>query len=205
MSRLRHGVKHRMAGGLTSKPQWNAGGSQNAAKEAEEKKKGGRVHGEGEHAKKRHDRPKRERGGVVQRAKGGVVGHAGHHPYGKDHDGGTHADGVHVDGTGGKASHKMTKRAHGGVIHHKHHHAKHSEHPHHDLHPHNYKRGGAVHDGIEHPDGDVHHESSHRAHRARGGRLRGEGVGAERTPLTGASKIREVTPGELPPHGIRSD
>jgi hypothetical protein len=51
----------------------------------------------------------------------------------------------------------------------------------------------------------VHHESSHRAHRARGGRLRGEGVGAERTPLTGASKIKEVVPGELPPHGIRSD
>jgi hypothetical protein len=173
MSRLRHERKHRMAGGMTSKPQWNAGGSQNAAKEAEELKKGGRAkhHGEGEHAKKRHDRPKRERGGVVQRAKGGGVHHAAHSPEGKHHDGGTHHDGMHVDGTGGEKTHK---RAHGGALNK----PVHEGHPHHMLHPHK---------------------------RARGGRLRGEGMGAERTPLTSAAKIREVTPGELPPHGVRSD
>lgn len=67
MSRARHHAK-RAAGGLTSKPQWNAGGTQNAAKEAEELRKGGKVHhhGEGEESKKRHDRPKRARGGRMR-------------------------------------------------------------------------------------------------------------------------------------------
>ena len=68
MSRARHHAK-RAAGGLTSKPQWNAGGTQNAAKEAEELRKGGKVghqHGEGEKSKPRHDRPKRARGGRLR-------------------------------------------------------------------------------------------------------------------------------------------
>ena len=73
MSRARHHAK-RAAGGLTSKPQWNAGGTQNAAKEAEELKKGGKVHhhGEGEESKKRHDRPKRARGGRMRGASAGA-------------------------------------------------------------------------------------------------------------------------------------
>ena len=65
MSRARH--KMRADGGrLSSEPKWNAGGEQNAAKEAEEKKKGGRVHhhAEGEEGKKRAD--KRARGGHVK-------------------------------------------------------------------------------------------------------------------------------------------
>lgn len=65
MSRLRH--KERADGGrLSSEPKWNAGGEQNAAKEAEERKKGGRVkhhEAEGEDSKKRMD--KRARGGKV--------------------------------------------------------------------------------------------------------------------------------------------
>lgn len=70
MSRARH--KMRAEGGrLSSEPKWNAGGEQNAAKEAEEKKRGGRVHekAEGEKAEKRMDR--KERRG---RAKGGRIG-----------------------------------------------------------------------------------------------------------------------------------
>jgi len=197
MSRLRHGHKHRMAGGMTSKPQWNAGASQNAAKEAEELKKGGKVHahGEGEHAKKRHDRAKRRAaGGTIARKHGGhVAARAEHTAYGKKHKE-FHVDGMSLDGTGAK----MPKRKHGGY----------------------------VHDGVEHPDGDVKHEKG-RAHvgavhhhkhgghvhdehehhhkRARGGRLRGEGVGADRTPLSQAAKIKEIVPDETPAHGIRSD
>lgn len=74
MSRLRH--KERADGGrLSSEPKWNAGGEQNAAKEAEERKKGGRVHheAEGEHAKKRMD--KRARGGPIALKKGGKAEH----------------------------------------------------------------------------------------------------------------------------------
>ena len=68
MSRARHKEKMRADGGrLSSEPKWNAGGEQNAAKEAEEKKKGGRVkhEAEGEPAKKRADHKKRARGGRI--------------------------------------------------------------------------------------------------------------------------------------------
>lgn len=64
MSRARHAMKK--ADGGSVEPKWNAGGTQNAAKEAEEKKKGGRVHGEGESSKARADRPKRARGGRMR-------------------------------------------------------------------------------------------------------------------------------------------
>ena len=74
MSRARH--KMRADGGrLSSEPKWNAGGEQNAAKEAEEKKRGGRVHGEGEEAKKRADHKKRARGGPVALKRGGKAEH----------------------------------------------------------------------------------------------------------------------------------
>lgn len=69
MSRARHKEheKKRADGGrLSSEPKWNAGGEQNAAKEAEERKKGGRVkhhEAEGEEGHKRMD--KRARGGKV--------------------------------------------------------------------------------------------------------------------------------------------
>jgi hypothetical protein len=89
MSRARHKEheKHRAEGGrLSSEPKWNAGGEQNAAKEAEERKKGGRVkhhEAEGEEGKKRMD--KRARGGKMEhekkkehehkgRARGGRIG-----------------------------------------------------------------------------------------------------------------------------------
>ena len=36
----------------------------------------------------------------------------------------------------------------------------------------------------------------HEKHLAKGGRVKGEGVGANRTPLSTAAKISEVTPGE---------
>ena len=74
MSRARHKEHKRAEGGrLSSEPKWNAGGEQNAAKEAEEKKRGGRVHGEGEHAKKRMDH--KARGGAVARKHGGKAEH----------------------------------------------------------------------------------------------------------------------------------
>lgn len=66
MSRARHKERAR-GGGLSSEPKWNAGGEQNAAKEAEERKRGGKV--EGEEGKKRMDRGRR--GG---RARGGRIG-----------------------------------------------------------------------------------------------------------------------------------
>ena len=113
MSRSRH--KMRASGGkLSSKPVWNAGGEQNAAKEAEELRHGGKaehMHAEGDGAKKRADR----------RARGGKVEHMKMH------------------------------------------------------------------------------------HRAKGGRLRGEGVGADRMPLSSAAKIKEVTKGEEPVEGVKSD
>ena len=114
MSRARH-----KANGGPIKQVWNAGGEQNASKEAEELKKGGRVHGEGESAKARSDRPKRARGGKVT---------------------------------------SVT---------------------------------------------DVkHHSMEHmKPHRAAGGRLRGEGTGADMKPLTTASKVKHITPGETPESG----
>ena len=114
MSRARH--KKAMGGSV--KPVWNAGGEQNTAKEAEERKHGGKVHahGEGEEAKARHDRPKRKRGGKVE-----------------------------------------------------------------------------------------HEEPKHEKHRAKGGRVRGEGVGADRMPLSSAAKIKEVTPGEAGEDSAKSD
>jgi hypothetical protein len=85
MSRARH--KERAAGGrLSSEPKWNAGGEQNAAKEAEERKKGGRVkhhEAEGEEAKKRHDRKERARGGAVAAFKHG--GKAEHESKAEEH------------------------------------------------------------------------------------------------------------------------
>lgn len=81
MSRARH-KEHKMradGGRLSSEPKWNAGGEQNAAKEAEERKKGGRVkhhEAEGEHAKKRMD--KRARGGIIARKHGGKAEHEEH-------------------------------------------------------------------------------------------------------------------------------
>ena len=71
MSRARHRAK----GGAVKKD-FYAGGESNVAKEAEEKKHGGKVvEGEGEKGKKRHDRAARARGGAVPgRARGGGVG-----------------------------------------------------------------------------------------------------------------------------------
>ena len=67
MSRARH-----KANGGPVKQVWNAGGEQNAAKEAEERKKGGRVHAhvEGDSAKMRADKPKRRASGGRVRGEG---------------------------------------------------------------------------------------------------------------------------------------
>lgn len=113
MSRARHAKR---ANGGSLKPDWNAGEEQNVAKEAMEKKRGGRVHGEGEKAKERHDRAKRASGGSV------------------------------------------IERKHGGKA-------------------------------EEHEEKKMHH-------RARGGRLRGEGVGANLTPLSTAARVKHITKGE---------
>ena len=86
MSRSRH--MKRAKGGSTKETVY-AGGGSNVLKEAEERKRGGHVEGEGEHSKHRAD--KRARGGKVD-------GHPKHH-----------AD-------GGKAHHAhMHKRARGGA------------------------------------------------------------------------------------------
>ena len=63
MSRARH--KRAMGGKATV----YAGEGSNVLKEAEERKRGGRIEhmeGEGEKAKERHDRPKRAKGGRVK-------------------------------------------------------------------------------------------------------------------------------------------
>ena len=107
MSRARHKEHKRAEGGrLSSEPKWNAGGEQNAAKEAEEKKKGGRVHGEGEHSKHRADK----------RARGGHVKHHGkveHEHHGKvEHEHKKHGGKVHQ-----KEEHPAEELKHGGHAH----------------------------------------------------------------------------------------
>lgn len=115
MSRARH--KMRADGGKLNapgKPVWNAGEEQNAAKEAEEKKRGGGVHhADGESAKKRADHKERKRGGHVK---------------------------------------SEEKKEHKGKV---------------------------------------------------PGRARGGGIGADRTPLTTAAKVKHVTSGELPEEGVK--
>lgn len=105
MSRARHKEHKRAEGGrLSSEPKWNAGGEQNAAKEAEEKKRGGKVkhHAEGEHAKHRAD--KRARGGHVKKEMEE-----------RKHGGGVHeGDGVHKEVKKHSFMHKG--RARGGRI-----------------------------------------------------------------------------------------
>lgn len=64
-------ARHKRENGGPVKADWNAGESQNAAKEAVEKRKGGKVMGDGEKSKSRSDRPSRARGG---RLKGAGVG-----------------------------------------------------------------------------------------------------------------------------------
>ena len=76
MSRHRHEMRKRAEGGkLSSEPKWNAGGTQNAAKEAEEKKRGGKVHHHAEGEKAKHRADKRARGGKMceERKHGGHV------------------------------------------------------------------------------------------------------------------------------------
>lgn len=86
MSRARHHEHKRARGGAT-KPVWEAGGGTNAAKEAEEKKHGGKVHhGEGEKPKHRADK----------RARGGKVGE--HEIHGVKKESMKHHHGMHIPG-----------------------------------------------------------------------------------------------------------
>ena len=48
-------------------------------------------------------------------------------------------------------------------------------------------------------------KAEHEKHRAKGGRVKGEGVGANLTPLSTAARIREVTKGEEPEDSPKSD
>jgi hypothetical protein len=107
MSRHRHKMRA-SGGGLSSKPEWEAGGNSNEAKEAEEKKRGGKVHkAEGEHAKHRAD--KRARGGKAgggeceERARGGHV------------SGGNHATEIH-EVKHHSMKHNPRGRARGGKV-----------------------------------------------------------------------------------------
>jgi hypothetical protein len=52
-------------------------------------------------------------------------------------------------------------------------------------------RGGKV----EHEE--LKHGGKAEKHRAKGGRVKGEGIGANLTPLSTAAKIKEVTKGEI--------
>jgi hypothetical protein len=91
MSRARHKAR-----GGSTKPVWEAGGGTDAAKEAEEKKHGGKVHhGEGE--KPKHHGAKRARGGKVEHEIHGVKKesmkhHHGMHVPGRRRGGGVGAD-----------------------------------------------------------------------------------------------------------------
>ena len=136
MSRSRHEMKKRASGGgLSSEPKWNAGGEQNAAKEAEERKRGGKVHqADGEHAKKRMDRKERARGGALNKPDTGALA---------------------------REEEKDNKEK---------------------SNPEELKRGGKTR-----------------------GRARGGGIGADRTPLTTAAKVKHVTSGELAEEGVPSD
>ena len=116
MSRARHKMRA-SGGGLSSKPEWEAGGNSNAAKEAEEKKHGGKVHhAEGEHGKKRAD--KRARGGHVSK-------HEGHH--GKHHSMHMHVHHkkkggeveCHADGGSVGSPHEMHEVKHHSMKHHR--------------------------------------------------------------------------------------
>ena len=94
MSRARHQMK-RAAGG---KATVYAGAGSNVLKEAEERRKGGRIHlhAEGEKAKERADRPKRARGGHVEHTGKVEHEHAGkvehHHVRGRKRGGGIGAN-----------------------------------------------------------------------------------------------------------------
>lgn len=136
MSRARH-KEHKMrasGGGLSSEPKWNAGEEQNAAKEAEERKRGGKLKAEGEESKKRMDRKERKRGGVLNKPLTGAMSRK--------------------EPMGDKEK----------------------------SNPEELNRGGAAR-----------------------GRARGGGIGADRTPLTTAAKIKLVTKGEDGEDEVKSD
>lgn len=97
MSRARHHEKKRAKGGAMkehAKPEWEAGGSSNAAKEAEERKHGGHV-GEGE--KPHHGAHKRARGGHVEEPHHAVKEKSMHHRHGMRVPGRKRGGGVGAD------------------------------------------------------------------------------------------------------------
>jgi hypothetical protein len=54
-------------------------------------------------------------------------------------------------------------------------------------------------------EGEEPKHRSDRPSRAKGGRVRGKGAGADKHPLTEASKVKHVTEGEGPEEGVPSD
>jgi hypothetical protein len=84
--------------------------------------------------------------------------------------------GGHVDGEGHKPKHRADKRARGGKVD--------GKEPHHEV------KGHSMH---------------HRHGMSIPGRKRGGGVGANRVPLSTASTVKHVTPGELSESGEPSD
>lgn len=180
MSRARHKEKMRARGGEVSV---YAGEDSNVMKEAKERKKGGRVkaphhmHGEGEHVKGRHDR--KARGGHVKaHAHGGKAPHyaQGGHAHHED----AAEDRAMIKGMVRPSA--LKQRARGG----------HAEHYAHGGHTHEHAHGGHV--EHEHHGKVVHHHVR--------GRKRGGGIGADKSPLTTAARVKHITPGELPEEGV---
>lgn len=64
------------------------------------------------------------------------------------------------------------------------------------------KRGGKV---RHHGEGEEPKHRADRPKRARGGRMQGKGVGADKTPLSSAARVKEITKGEEPEGGVHSD
>jgi hypothetical protein len=167
-------ARHKMrAEGGSVVHKYNAEGSP-AMERAEERKKGGRVKAKHHmHGEGEHAKGRHDR-----KARGGHIkayakgGHASHHAHG----GMAH----HEDEAEDKAlvehmvkPEALKKRARGGHVTHQHTHGGHVYHEHHGKVTHHHVRG----------------------------RKRGGGVGADKTPLTTAAKVKHITPGEQPEEG----
>ena len=119
MSRARHNAKHRASGGGVKPVVFAGEGSENL-KEARERKRGGRVHGEGEEAKHRADHKKRARGGHVKMKEGSKAEEAretkAEEAAERKHGGRVHDGHPKHHADGGVAHHAHMHRAKGGRV-----------------------------------------------------------------------------------------